>query len=299
MSEQEAEERLRQELRQYLAGPAEHAALAPERRERIRTIPTRHPLDTQGERQTPPIESKAQQRNRPRQSGRRAETDMLLHLHRERGTFADMDILLHLRHLRHLRDTFWAPNRKIEINVSENARRLHAAFWKWRLVAYCRNELGDATLAEDVAHLVERQYQALIVEIAAGRKPAQLTDIEYWLVVYASYDWFLMCAHVACTRMKRRIGSHRFSEREGATRSDREDAYSTPQLPAEFIAHISDRLTEEEKTLIHTMADRGTDTAMPEVQALADLLGPQRVAQLRRKIRAMRKALQQFSLDEE
>jgi hypothetical protein len=99
--------------------------------------------------------------------------------------------------------------------------------------------------------------------------------------------------------MKGRVGAHRCSEREGATRSDRKDADSMPQLPAELLAHISDRLTEEEKTLIHAMADRGTDTAMPEVQALADLLGPQRVARLRRKIRAMREALQQCSLDEE
>jgi hypothetical protein len=99
--------------------------------------------------------------------------------------------------------------------------------------------------------------------------------------------------------MKGRVGAHRFSEQKGVTRSDREDVDGRPQLPAELLAHISDRLTEEEKTLIHALADRGTDTAMPEVQALGDLLGPQRVAQLRRKIRAMREALQQFSLDEE
>jgi hypothetical protein len=170
--------------------------------------------------------------------------------------------------------------------------------WR-RLAAYCQNELGDATLAAHVAHRVGRQCQKLRVDIAAGRKPAQLSDLECWLLMYASYDWLLMCAHVTCTRMKERAGVYRFSEREGMTRSDREDADSTPQLSAELIAHISDRLTEEEKTSIHALADRGTDKAMSEVQALADLLGPQRVAQLRMKIRAMTEVLLQFSLDEE
>jgi hypothetical protein len=190
--ESEAEERLRQELRQYLAGLAEQASLAPEMRERIRTIPTRHPLDTQGESQTHPIESKDQLGN-----------------------------------------------------------------WSQRLL------------------------------------------------MNTYHDWLLMCARLEYTRMKGKAGANRFSEREGAPRRDIEEADSTHQLARDLMAHISNRLTEEEKTLIYAMSDRDTDKAMPDVKAIADLMGVSvasvypRLAHLRRKIWAIRKALQQFSLGEE
>ena len=278
--ESEAEERLRQELRQYLAGLAEQASLAPEMRERIRTIPMRHSLNTQGERQTHPIESKDQQRNRSRQSGRRADID--IHRHSPR-----------------VRRAFWALRRQDESRVSE---QLLSAFLK-RLVAYCSNELGDATLAEEVAQLAGRQGQKWRVDIAEGRKPAQLSDLECWLLMYAYDDWLLLYAHVACTRLKGKAGAHLFSERAGAPSRDRDEEDSTHQLPGKLIAHISDRLTAEENTFIQAMSHRETDKTMPEVQAM--LLGvsvttiQQRVSQLRRKIRAIRDALQQCSPDEE